>query len=372
MKRVSPALLIGFLASACTGPTPHEASFDPPTPSLRVRPDPIAVVDTFVGCAQSVPVEITNADPERPLTLAQVSSSNPAFRLRGARGLTLAPGETRTLRARFTPVRAGRVEGEFDLRTDEFAQPRYRVSLAAVGIEAPPGPLDLVFVLDVSTSMNEIAMLRGAIETLFDAIEAEDRDVRIGLTTFENDVVVHRRGVFLDRAALFQELDPQLESGSWIPDSSLPRQLLNFELEENLLDALYRSATEFDFRPEARRYVFVMTDDTFLEPPAVFSDGNRAMHSYSEVASALTERDIGVFSVHLSAKGRGLSSDYEGQRSLIDQTGGAWDEISAVGPGSLERMLGEMLTRPDCHQRSPTRHARKPDGESPSTANRRY
>jgi hypothetical protein len=333
---------------------------EPPVRSLRVQPDPIAFADTFVGCARSIPVEVANANATRTLTVTEVSSSSPAFRLHGASGLTLAPGEARTLEARFTPAKTGRMKGRFDLVTDEVSQRRYRVAHAAVGIEPPLRPLDLVFVLDVSTTMDEIAMLRGALERIFDTIDSESLDVRMGLTTFENDVIVHGRGASLERPAFFRELDSQLVSGSWIPDSSLPRQLLNFELEENLLDALHRSAAEFDFRPAARRYLFVMTDDTFLEPPAVFSDGNPVIHSYAEVASELTARGIGLFSVHVGAKGRGLSSDHEGQLSLIEQTGGAWRDISAVRPDTLEQMLDELLTRPDCRQRITTRHASRP------------
>jgi hypothetical protein len=245
----------------------------------------------------------------------------------------------------------GSVEGPFDLATDETGDPSHRVAHAAVAVEPPPRPLDLVFVLDVSTSMDEIATLRGAIEVLFDSVGAESLAVRVGLTTFENDVIVHRRGAFLDRATFFRELDSQLVSGSWIPDANLPRQLLNLELEENLLDALHRSATEFDFRPEACRALFAMTDDTFLEPPAVFSDGTRVLHSYPEVASVLTERDIALYSVHLGTKGRGLSSDHRGESSLVERTGGDWLELGEVRASSLEQMLGELLTRADCDQR---------------------
>jgi hypothetical protein len=351
MKKLPLVLLTGFVASACAGPDPRTtpaAAPEPPARSLRVRPDPVSFPDTFVGCSRSVPVEVANTDAARPITVTDVSSSSPPFRVLGALGLTLAPGETRTLEVRFTPAEAGRVEGVFVFSTDEVADRRYRVAHDAAGFEAPPRPLDLVFVLDVSTSMDEIAMLRGAIETLFDTIEAESLDVRVGLTTFENDVVVHQRGAFLNRAAFFRELDPQLVNGTWIPDATLPRQLLNFELEENLLDALYRSATEFDFRPEARRYLFAMSDDTFLEPPALFSDGNPVIHSYAEVASALAARHIGLFSVHASEKGQGLSSDYEGQASLVARTGGSWLELSAVRAESLQGMLVELLFRPDC------------------------
>jgi hypothetical protein len=92
-----------------------------------------------------------------------------------------------------------------------------------------------------------------------------------------------------------------------------------------------------------------MTDDTYLEPPAVFSDGSRVIHSYSEVAWALTERDISLFSVNASAKGRGLSSDHEGEPSLVERTGGEWLELGNVRTASLEQMLGALLTRPDCH-----------------------
>jgi hypothetical protein len=316
--------------------------------SLRVRPDPVAFPDTFVGCTRALPVEFANAAAARPLTVTGMSDASPAFRLPGAAGLTIAPGETRMLEARFAPETPGPIEGTFDFTTNEIGNPHYPVGYSATGIEPPPRPLDLVFVLDVSTSMDEIAPLRDAIERLFDRIDAQSLDVRVGLTTFENDVIVHRRGAFLDRGDFFRELDPQLVNGSWIPDPSLPRQLLNFELEENLLDALYRSATEFHFRPEARRTLFLMTDDTFLEPPAVFSDGNPVLHSYPEVASALSEAGISLFSMHRSEKGRGFSSKYREQRSLIEQTGGDWYELGELPLEFLGQTLRKLLTRPVC------------------------
>jgi hypothetical protein len=313
-----------------------------------VQPDPVAFSETFVGCTRSIPVEIVNADAERSITVTKVSSSSSPIRLLGVPGFELGPGETRTLDACFAPSEAGRVEGAFDFRTDEPGNPVYQITHAATGVEAPPRPLDLVFVLDISSSMDEIAILRAAIQTFFDTVETETLDVRVGLTTFENDVVVHRRGAFLDRPAFFQELDSQLVNGTWIPDSNLPRQLLNFELEENLLDALYGAATEFEFRSEARRFLFVVTDDTFLEPPAVFSDGNPVRRSYAEVAAALAEREIGLFSVHVGEKGEGLSSSYRDQASLVALTGGDWLELSDVRAESVEVMLDGLLTRPDC------------------------
>ena len=351
MKSLPLVLLTGLVAAGCAEPgrpVAPPAVSEPVTRSLRIRPDPIAFADTLVGCTGSVPVELENSDSERPLIVTDASSSSPSFHLPGAVGLTLEPGQKRTLEAHFAPVENGRGEGVFEFTTNEDAGPRYRVVHAAMGIESRPRPLDLVFVLDVSTSMDEIANLRGAIALLFDRIEAGSFDVRVGLTTFENDVIVHRSGAVLDRAAFFRELDTQLMSDTWIPVPGLPRQLLNFELEENLLDALHRSATEFHFRTEARRFLFAMTDDTFLEPPAEFRDRNPVRHSYAEVAAALTAAQISLFSVHASQNAEGLSSAYDDHTSLVAQTGGEWLELRDARTPSLERMLNALLTRPDC------------------------
>jgi hypothetical protein len=84
------------------------------------------------------------------------------------------------------------------------------------------------------------------------------------------------------------------------------------------------------------------------------------IHSYPEVASAITSRDISLFSVNPGAKGRGLSSDYEGEPSLVERTGGDWLEIEEAGEAALEQMLGGLLTRSDCRQRITTRHAQNP------------
>ena len=109
---------------------------------------------------------------------------------------------------------------------------------------------------------------------------------------------------------------------SWSPDPAQGRQLLNFELAENSLDALYRSTLDFDFRPGARRYLVFATDDTFLEPPAVFSDGTPASYSFVQVSARLADTEVRLFAVNEPARGRGVSAPYDGQPSLVEVTGG--------------------------------------------------
>jgi hypothetical protein len=91
-----------------------------------------------------------------------------------------------------------------------------------------------------------------------------------------------------------------------------------------------------------------MTDDTFLEPPGVFSDGNEVMHSYADVEAVLAEQRVNVFSVHVGEKGRGLSAPHAGRPPLVESTGGTWRDLSSTRSDSLERMLRDLLTRPDC------------------------
>ena len=198
--------------------------------------------------------------------------------------------------------------------------------------------------------MNEIAALRTSIARAFDRIDAEGFDARFGLSTFANDVRIHADAGFLEREAFFVELDSQLQEGSFLPDPDLPRQLLNFDHPENVLGALAVSAREFGFRSGARRYFLLMTDDGFLEPPRVFSDGTPARHGYEETATALGAERIRLFSVHAPQRGRGLSGPYQGAPSLVEQTGGAWFEIEDVDGGRLvlDDLLGDLLGGRTC------------------------
>ena len=324
--------------------------------NLKITPDPVRFEDTVVGCARTLTLLLENLAPDQDLDITGATRPNPALRVSAAFPLKLGAGGRRGLEVQFAPAKPGDWSGSM-VFTAQGESSAYPLSLSARALEPPPrgesdpiAPLDLVFVLDVSTTMDEMASLRGAIEELFDFIGGSDLDVRFGLTTFVNDVIVHRDGSFLDRDAFFSEFDSQLVAGKWVPDAQNARQLVNFDFAENSLTALYRSATEFEFRQGARRYFLLMTDATFAEPPSEFSDGTRARHGFGEVSQTLEEREIRLFSVHDGSRGQGLSTPHRGRPSLVALTRGTWFELSEVSSGALtlDTLLADLLVAPAC------------------------
>ena len=338
---------------ACAGRS-QDGSFIPKSydGTLRVAPARIVFEGVRAGCVRSQTLALSNTSPDLGVAVTNVALPDASLSLGQRLPIELGPGETRNVDLHFSPGAPGRGSGDLELRTDEGKLHPYRIPVAtearahavpdaAVG---PASPLDLVLVLDVSTTMNELAPLRAALLATLDRVASERRDVRFGLTTFENDVRVHGDGAFLEKEALLAELDSQLVADTWLPDPELPRQLLNFDLQENVLDALARSASEFPFRSDARRYVLLMTDDSFLEPPEVFSDGTPARHGYAQTAETLRTRGVRLFSIHAPIRGSGLSSGHDGAPSLVEQTGGAWFGITDVDRGTLrlESLLADL------------------------------
>jgi hypothetical protein len=325
--------------------------------ALVVEPDPVTFDDTRAGCVRSRSLELVNTSAEFRIAVTNVRLPDADLGLGDRLPIRLEPGERRTVDLHFTPESAGGHSGDVEIVTDEGRLHPYRLPVRADAVPRPTDvasgpvrPLDLVFVLDVSTTMNELSRLRAAVESAYAVVEARGGAVRFGLTTFENGVHVHRDGAFLDRQAFFDELDALLLPGSWVPDPDRPRQLMNFDLQENVLDALAWSAEGFDLRPNARHDFLLMTDDTFREPPEVFSDGTPALHSYEQVAAALEAHGIRLFSVHAPLRGRGLSSDHDGEPSLVERTGGDWFDIADVDRGALDLdvLLSDLLAGRTC------------------------
>jgi len=351
-------ILAAALAVACAA-GPDGAGLLPKSydGALVVAPSPAALPGTRVGCVGSLELELVNTSADLPVRVTNATLPDPALSLGQALPLVIDPGARRAVDLHFTPDAPGVRAGVAALTTDEGRLYPLELPVRAEAYArteddpaAEVAPLDLVLVLDVSTTMNELAALRTALESAWAFVETHGADVRFGLTTFENDVLVHAGGRFLERERFFQELDSQLLDGAWVPDPARPRQLLNFDYAENVLDALARSAEEFAFRPAARRYQLLMTDDTFLEPPFVFSDGTPVRHDFRETSHALTERGILLFSIHAPLRGRGLSSALDGEPSLVSATGGAWFEVSDVDRGALalDALLLDLIAGRTC------------------------
>ena len=216
-------------------------------------------------------------------------------------------------------------------------------------------PMDVVFVIDVSTSMrDEVAGIRAGIDSIWAAAEGLALDVRFGLVVFVDDVAaVSACAPFTSVGALQDELMrwQTFTSSNGQPGGS-PES--NSDCAENSLDALYTAATVCTWRPSATRLVIHITDDTFAEHPAVLSgdpfgfSGITVERTYAETVEALVSREIrvGAFAAPGAGEecgagtssdvGRGFHAPYQGMPSIPEATHGAVWSIRDVRAGTLE------------------------------------
>jgi hypothetical protein len=211
-------------------------------------------------------------------------------------------------------------------------------------------PIDLVFVLDVSTSMTEeFARLRDGIASIFDAANALTTNHTFGLVVFVDDVLVVNGCSSFDSAASLQaEFDHWRSfcSTNGEPGGS-PGS--NSDCPENSLDALYAAATECTWRDGATHIVIHVTDDTFLQRPQNFGGfgGIPAEHTYQEALDALVAHQIHVGAFYQEVPmecgagtsantAQGFSVSYMGAQPIPSETmGDTWD-IAAVRAGTVD------------------------------------
>lgn len=223
-------------------------------------------------------------------------------------------------------------------------------------------PIDLVFVLDVSTSMmDEFAHLRDGIGSIFAAADALTTDHTFGLVVFVDDVlVVNGCSSFDSAAALQSEFDTWR---SFCASNGNPGGASedNGDCPENSLDALYDAATMCTWRPGATHVVIHVTDDTFRERPARFSGSLPAMHTYQEVSDALVAAQIrvGAFAQYTPAfcgagtsgnTAQGFFVSYAGATPLPDATSGRVWDIADVRSGTLDMAtaINELIAASHC------------------------
>lgn len=215
-------------------------------------------------------------------------------------------------------------------------------------------PIDVVFVIDVSTSMrDEVASIRSGIDAIWTATESLTSAAEFSLVVFVDDAVsVNACAPFASREAMQTELAEwqSFTSSNQQPSGSGPS---NSDCAENSLDAIHLAATTCPFRDDALHLLIHVTDDTFAERPAVLSEsvfgggGVPVQNSYAEVAEALVLRQVrvGAFAAPGAGEecgagssanvGRGFHEPYLGMPSLPDATGGRAWSIRDVRAGTL-------------------------------------
>ena len=217
-----------------------------------------------------------------------------------------------------------------------------------VGPTTCGAPIDLVFVLDVSTSMDdEIDAVARGTERIWNAATALTSDVQLGLVVFVDSVaVVNECAPFSSFAALSTEL-----SSRWLPftesNEQPPGGGSNRDCAENSLDALYAAATRCPWREGSTRVVIHVTDDTFAEAPTSLSAGP-VQRTYIETLSALTGREVrvGAFATPSPGNecaigptpdsGQGFHEPFGAQIAIPVATGGRAWSLRDVRSGTLD------------------------------------
>lgn len=232
--------------------------------------------------------------------------------------------------------------------------------------EVCAAPIDLTFVLDVSTSMTmEAGALRDGIGDIYAAAQALTTDTRFSLVVFVDDALV------LDGCAPFASVgDLTAEFDRWrdfcSTNESPVSRTDNADCAENSLDAIYAAATTCTWREGATHILVHVTDDTFEEPPYVYSEdlftpGVPAAHDYGEVLDALVSREIrvGAFAMEIpedcgagtsSDTGRGFFTAFRGMTPLPEVTGGRVWDIADVRDGvlNMSTAIAEMVDDEYC------------------------
>lgn len=215
-------------------------------------------------------------------------------------------------------------------------------------------PIDVVFVIDVSTSMaDEVEAIRAGLDSIWAATQELTDDAQFSLVVFVDTALAVRECAAFDTVT---ELQTEFEL--WRGFTATNRQpttdtdINNTDCAENTVDALHLAATTCPWRAEATSILIHVTDDTFAESPARLSDGFLGglpvEHTYAEAVDALVANEIrvGAFAAPGAGEfcgvttspnvGQGFHESYLGMASLPEATGGRAFDIRAVRAGTLD------------------------------------
>lgn len=218
-------------------------------------------------------------------------------------------------------------------------------------------PIDVVFVLDVSSSMpDDLMRVRDAVPAVFDEARRLDPTASIGLAVFVDDVlVVNACSSYANAGELTVEIDRRIASApeNLSPVSARPNQ----DCRENALDAIFDAATMCTWRAGAEHTMVLVTDDTFAERPAVLSGewgpGVFVATTYTEAITALSTRAIRLVAVAQSGAGdpcgagtspdvgQGFFGPYLEMTSIPEATAGVAIDLREVRSGAVT--LGPRL-----------------------------
>ncbi|UJR84550.1 vWA domain-containing protein [Sandaracinus amylolyticus] len=240
--------------------------------------------------------------------------------------------------------------------------------------------VDVVFVIDVSSSMNFVLEeLEDDVGMVVDAATELAPDPHFGFIGYVDNHAFATNGALEGGRVHTQASTLQSAFRQFLTTYTNPNRnpgdgpggptTQNPICEENALDALHAAATEFPWRPNATRVIIIATDDTFIEPTDNYGDrdhdgdwtstdypreGNYpALHSMAQTIAAVRSARARVFSfTRLSPPGflsrcgtdrrlewsqitNGWSAPYNGAAPIPDSTDGRNFDLAMVQSGSL-------------------------------------
>jgi len=255
--------------------------------------------------------------------------------------------------------------------------------------------VDVVFVLDVSSSMNFVLeALEDDVQQVVDAAAALAPDPHFGFIGFVDNHAFASNGPLEGGRVHTQASTLQAAFRDFLSTYTTPNRnpgdgpsgptTQNPICEENALDAIHAAATEFPWRESATRVMIVATDDTFLVTPDNYGDrdadgdwtstdfpreGNYpARRGYVETITAVREARARVFAfTRLSppdifsrcGTGRrldwsqitnGWSAPYQGADPIPSSTDGQNFDLARVQSGSLSlaATISEVVVESYC------------------------
>ncbi len=192
--------------------------------------------------------------------------------------------------------------------------------------------LDIVFVLDVSTSMvGLLSTLQKEIGIVWNAAKEIEAGAQFGMTVFVDDYSPANEWQPYSTVD-----DITADFYKWYKSTSKNQQtqseVTNSDYPENTLDALAMTAKNFAWRDlkNTLRVIIHATDDTFLEAPDSFESGIAALHKYDETVQLLKDKTIRVASFAKTDKGHGFFDDYNGMASIPSSTTGEVYDIKQI------------------------------------------
>ncbi|MBI5502482.1 MAG: VWA domain-containing protein [Deltaproteobacteria bacterium] len=208
--------------------------------------------------------------------------------------------------------------------------------------------LDVVFVLDVSTSMTPILdALHSGIADVWTYAASLTPYAQFGLVVFVDDVRVTNSGAPYADVGALQRAFANWRSFCSTNDEPGGGGGFNDDCPENTIDALWDAVDGYAWRPEATRVIVFATDDTFVESPDTLGSYDLPVHHrYADLVTHLRDAEIRVatFAAHDSSNCAippvhdaqpGFYTSWGGTDALPVATGARVFDIMGVRDGSI-------------------------------------